>query len=71
MKTLQCLSLESDGSAVVTVRQRTRRFRSLEALAAWLNPEPEADAATANAVTHRSLTMHVESHSTGRELVAV
>lgn len=70
MSALQCLSLEPDGSAVATVRGRALRFRSLEALAAWLHREAVPAAANETVVTHRALAAHVASPHTLKELAA-
>jgi hypothetical protein len=70
MSALQCLSLEPDGSAVATVRGRTLRFRSLDALAEWLHPDADPAAAIETAVTQRSLAAHVLSPHTLKELAA-
>lgn len=70
MSALQCLSLEPDGSAVATVRGRPLRFRSLDALAAWLHRDAGPAAANETVVTHRSLAAHVASRFTEQEVAA-
>lgn len=59
MNALQSVSVLPNGRALATVHGRARRFKSIEALAAWLYPDPEPDVASDVDVTDRSLPEHV------------